>query len=170
MHLTLQGDLMKNIGIVAVVLATLFMNGCVKTQMYTPEVSANNKYFTASIEPLKSVTGGYEGFILHVNSRTNTDIEIDWNKTLFVENGVTKGTFMYDGIVYTQRNNNKAPDYIFAKSNYSKAIYPNNKVYFAKGWHHEDFDTGRLGIVLSTTINDKIIREKLFINVSDVKK
>jgi len=88
--------------------------------------TATNNYFVADIFPHCSY--GCRSFSLTIENKTDKDIELDWNKTLYISNGTTSGGFMFEGVVYKDRNNPKTPDIIFAKSKFSKTIWPNNLV------------------------------------------
>lgn len=37
-------------------------------------------------------------FNINIENKSNNDIEIDWNKTSFIENQIMNGNFMYNGI------------------------------------------------------------------------
>lgn len=77
---------------------------------------------------------------------------------------------MFEGVVYKDRNNPKPPDIIFAKSTFSKTIWPNNLVYFSSGkyggWRNEDMPTGENGIYLTVKVGDQEIKEKITINIT----
>lgn len=42
-------------------------------------------------------------FNINIENKSNNDIEIDWNKTSFIENQIMNGNFMYNGIFAMQK-------------------------------------------------------------------
>jgi len=71
---------------------------------------------------------------LTIRNKTNKNIELNWNKTLYITGGQTSGGFMFEGVVYAERNNPKPADLIFGNSTFTKEISPSNLV---------DYETGR---------------------------
>jgi hypothetical protein len=140
---------------------------------YPPIQTVDNDYFNASISPVETWRG-YNAFILTVNNKTDKDLEIIWDRTLFIDNGRTSGGFMFEGVVYRDRNNPKPPDVVFAKGNFSKTIWPNNLVYFSSGkyasWGHEVMSPGENGVYLTIKIGDKELKEKLLLRISYDRK
>ncbi len=139
-----------------------------KIEPYSQKVK--NEYFSATISPTaySSYRGGYEAFDLRIKNKSSVDIELDWNKTLYIENEKTNGGFMFEGVVYRDRNNPKHPDIIFAGSEFRKTIYPNNLVTFYEGWHHYKIPSGQNGIYLTIRVKEKEINEKVVLNMSRV--
>jgi hypothetical protein len=107
---------------------------------------------------------------LTVKNKTNKNLELNWNKTLYIVNGQTSGGFMFEGVVYKDRNNSKSPDVIFPNGTLSKAIWPNNLVYFSSGqyggWRHESLPPGENGVYLTVIVDGKEISEKITMNLS----
>lgn len=154
----------------------LFVQGCgiSKSYMYEQNIPKNeNKDIEISLTPINpSMIAGYSAFILKINNKTNNDIELDWNKTYFIDNGKTNGGFMFEGIVFKDRNNPKVSDIIFANGQFSKVIYPNNYVVFSttgsySNWEHNGFGVGEFGIYLTYKIDNKEIKEKAFVKVRE---
>ena len=127
--------------------------------------TVENNYFAASISPLCS--DSCKSFSLTIRNKTDKDIEVDWNKTLYISNGQTTGGFMFEGVVYKDRNNPKSPDMIFANGTFSKTIWPNNLVSFSgSSWYHEEMSIGDDGVYLVVKVADKEIKEKLIVNIN----
>lgn len=126
-----------------------------------------NAYFSASIAPagFSTIWDGYQAFELTIKNKTSIDMELDWNKTAYIENNQTKGGFMFEGIVYKDRNNLKPPDIIFANSVLRKNIFPNTLVNFSKSWYHHPIPSGNNGIYLSIKIKGKELNEKILLNM-----
>ena len=124
--------------------------------------SVSNKYFDAS------VLGHRDSFSLSIQNKTSQDLEVDWNKTLFISSGTTSGGFMFEGVVYTNRNNPKPPDVVFANSHFVKIIYPNNLVSYTSGkyggWSHDSIGYGATGVYLTVKVGNEEIKEKILVN------
>jgi len=134
--------------------------------------TCSNEFYDAYITPmlLKKYWGaeGYIGFELTIENKTDEDLELDWNRTLFIQDGRTNGGFMFEGVVYRARNNPKPPDIIFSGSRFSKQILPSNLVYFSRGrsgyWDHKFMGTGECGVSLSIKVAGREVREKMLID------
>lgn len=148
----------------------IILAGCATTPRTVyksvPEVQkAFNEFYEASIMPLFSNTswGEWKGFQLKIINRTNKDLELDWNRTYFISNGMTSGGFMFEGIVYRDRNKPKPPDILFPGSTFSKTIYPNNIVdFYSSGWWHKGIRV-EVGALLSVKVDGREVREKMLI-------
>jgi len=133
--------------------------------------TCSNEFYDAYITPMFSRkywgAEGYVGFELTVENKRDEDLELDWNRTLFIQDGRTNGGFMFEGVVYRERNNPKPPDIISPGERISKQILPSNLVYFSRGssggWRHKFMGTGACGISLSIKVNGREIREKMLI-------
>ena len=121
---------------------------------------AENPDYVISITP--SGTHAYNGFNLTVRNKSSKNIEVNWNKTLYVANGVTSGGFMFEGVVYKDRNNPKQSDIVFPGVEFNKTIYPNSLVQFSFGnWRHPLMNEGEHGAVVTLTIDGKDVGERL---------
>lgn len=155
------------------VLVTL-ISGCVTTRYVWKSDPVNrsieNEYFTAEISPASCDSWGCEAFRLTVKNKTNKNLELNWNKTLYIVHGQTSGGFMFEGVIYKDRNNSKSPDIIFPGGKLSKGIWPNNLVEFSSGryggWRHESMPSGENGVYLTVAVDGKEISEKLTIVLS----
>jgi len=161
-------------GVILIFLIAFFMTGCVGPR-YTWKIepyrqSVENEYFSASISPtaFNNIWGGYQAFDLTIKNKTSGDIELDWNKTIYIENNQTKGGFMFEGVVYKDRNNPKPPDIIFSGSEFRKTIWPNALVSFYRSWHHDAIPSGQNGVYLTVKIKDKEVKEKILLYMSRV--
>jgi len=165
----------KTKGVMLIFLLTFLMAGCAPGPRYTWKAepyrqSVENEYFTASIAPtaFDMIFGGYEAFDLIIKNKTSVDIELDWNKTLYIERNQTKGGFMFDGVVYKDRNNPKPPDIIFSGAELRKNIWPNALVSFSGRWDHNPMPAGQNGVYLTIKIKDKEVQEKIVLDISRV--
>lgn len=144
--------------------------GCATTIPYVwksrpAKQEVSNDYFDAKLSPICS-SWGCKAFLLSLENKTNKNLEFNWNKTLYIRKGQTSGSFMFEGVVYKDRNNSKPPDIIFANSKLLKTIWPNNLVYFSNyGWGHESMGAGENGVYLSVIVNGKEVNEQLKLNL-----
>lgn len=154
----------------------LIIQGCGVSKSYMYEEKNVNKEKNKDIKiSLKAaeptMIAGYSALVLQIENNTNKDIKINWNKTYFIDNGSSNGTFMFAGIVYKDRNNAKPDDIVFAQSRFSKRIYPNNYVVFNSGryasWGHNGFGTGEFGVYLNLNMDNKEFNKKVFIKVKE---
>jgi predicted small lipoprotein YifL len=133
--------------------------------------TVENKQFTAHLKPVcGSYNGGCEAFVLSIVSKTDKNIEVNWNKTLYISGGQTSGGFMFEGIVYKDRNNQKPPDVVFGNGTLTKTIWPNNLVNYVSGqyggWVHVTMPQGDNGAYVTLSIDGKEISERLFVRLS----
>ena len=147
--------------------------GCATGKIYyrsVPEVQkCSNEYYEASIRPDFLGSEGWEAFKFTIISKTAKTLELDWNRTFFISNGKTKGTFMFKGVVHKDRNKPKPPDVIFPGVTLSKYIWPNKLVYFSsypkRGWYHRGMGAGEFGILLSVKVRGTEVKEKMLMTL-----
>jgi len=167
----------KSIAIGLVCSIILLLSGCATSgYVWKSEPVMNlvgNDYFAAEISPI-CTSWGCESFALRITNKTDKNLELNWNKTLYISQGQTRGGFMFEGVVYKDRNNPKSPDIIFSGSNLVKQIWPNNLVYFESGryggWRHISMPPGENGVYLTITIDGKEVNEKLSVSLSMEKE
>lgn len=163
------------------ILASSVVAGCAGLGLPMPErwlstpatATVENAAFTASITP-RCHGLGCEAFAFTLVNKTDKNLELDWNKTLFVTGGQTSGGFMFEGIVYRDRNNQKSADVIFAKGTLTKTIWPNNLVSFSAGryggWDHGSMPRGENGAYLTVVLDGKELHEKLVVALTTASK
>ncbi len=153
--------------------SSLFM-GCSVTPKYNTifkdtSSRVSNEYVDIVLLPSAKIDNwagnGYKSFQLLINNNSGSDIELDWNKTLYILNDQTYGGFMFGGVRYMTRDSAKPPDVILPGSLFKKTIWPNYLVFYSKGWYHAFFPEGRNGIYLTLRVEGKKINEKLFIEI-----
>ncbi len=132
--------------------------------------TVENDYFRAQIVPSSCTQWGCRGFALTLFNLTESNLELNWNKTLYVHNNQTSGGFMFEGVVYRERNNPKSPDIIFSKGVLRKEIFPNNLVDFSSGkyggWRHQPLPEGENGVFVTISVNGREISEKVSLFLS----
>lgn len=155
--------------LIGAVIVMMLVAGCVFTVWRSePEkATVSNKYFTAEIKPVCKGNIGCEAFILTIVNKAESNIEVNWNKTLYISHGQTSGGFMFEGVVYKDRNMAKPPDIVFSNGTLTKAIWPNKLVYFAHGWDHHRMPSGDNGVYLSVFVDGKEVNERLVVRLSE---
>ena len=116
-----------------------------------------------SMSSIKFHLNGCGGILLSITNKTDKDIFLVWDQTLFIDNGQTNGTFMFEGVVYSRRNEKKSNDIIFASNKFQKAIFPNNRAVLtpAAGWRNSAMKEGDWGVYLTLQVDGQIVHEKL---------
>lgn len=166
---------MKTFKRLLILIFILLVSGCVPIPQYmttsTPLIqTVENEYFTASLSPMFSY-GSCISFTLLVKNKTEKDIEIDWNKTSYIDNGQTRGGFMYEGVIYKDRNNLKPPDFVLSGGSLQKTIWPNIRLDYSSyfGWVHGYMKEGEHGALLVGIIDGKEVREKMLLSFSTLR-
>ncbi len=108
---------------------------------------------------------GCQAFQLSVSNKTDHIIEIDWNKTTYITNGVHAAGFMLPGLRPEDRNKPKPPDLIQPHSSRSKTIWPSALAYSTHGsmggWKHGIMSRGENGVDLCLKVSGKEMTERL---------
>lgn len=134
----------------------------VENSSFIAELVINCQYFKAFwLDSGDTKFNGCKVFELSIKNKTSSNIELDWNKTLYVDNGQTSGGFMIEGTVIADRNNSKPSDIIFVGGTLKRVIWPSNLVYFDGFWSNRNMAVGEQGIFLSMLIDGKVVNEKI---------
>jgi hypothetical protein len=141
---------------------------------------ANNQFFKATVSPITTDSGWINpstrkrctSFDIEIRNHTNQNLELIWDKTLYIQNGKTSGGFMFEGVVFKDRNNPKPPDIIFPNDIFQKTIWPNILVSFVSGqygsaWVHDNMTPGEVGVYLTIRVDGKEINEKIVTQLKD---
>ena len=129
----------------------------------------SNQYFQAWIKPgsYDTVKEGYRAFLLTVRNKTDDVIVLDWNESKFIENDLVNGGFIFSGVLYSLKDEPKAPDLVTAGSTFKKYILP---LAFLKktnqGWEHLPMKQGVNGVLLAVRVGDKLLTEKLTVTLT----
>lgn len=159
------------------ILCLLPLTACQKTVIKTTQLRSptNNGVFIPSVDaicqsPDAVCPSACYSLRLTIKNITSEDIELDWGKTLFIENGSTSGTFMFDGRFYADKKNRESNDVIFANSTFSKQIWPSNLNIFKKsrysGWEHKPLNLGENGVYLTIHSGGKVLHESVSVDIS----
>jgi hypothetical protein len=112
-----------------------------------------------------------------VTNRTDKDLEIDWNRTRYVESGIRHGGFVRQGIDPKQVREASVPaDIIPPGKTFSRVIYPHKKIAYApgyqKGWELQGglLPEGENGIDLVVTQNGQVTRHRITVRIVEEKQ
>ena len=164
----------------------ILMGGCTKYVIKPVKDDGKyQEYFTASLQLFNNPNLGAHalpekhrknaqaiGFILHIKNNTEENLEIDWNRTLFLNKGHTDGSFALGAHLCADRNQAKINDTIFANETFKKRIFPSHLQDGTKGGGCKGrmMGTGKLGVLLTMKYKGEELRKKLFIEVSKEEK
>lgn len=104
-------------------------------------------------------------FELRVTNKTRSDVEIVWNDTMFISDGQTNGGFMFEGIVFSKRDDPKPNDVVFPGATFKKTIFPNILAKYIGvmgiGWKNRPFGTGEFGAYVVLQKGSEKIKQRL---------
>jgi hypothetical protein len=156
----------------SVIAGLAFTTGCASPPEWKidPDIATvDNELLTASIQPICHGWAGCDSFLLRIVNKTDKDIEVNWNKTLYIRNGQTSGGFMFEGVMYADRNNNKPPDVVFKQSSFTKVILPSNLVTLdtgkGGGWRNIAMSNGSHGLYLTVVVSGKEISQRVELSI-----
>ena len=146
----------------------------------TPDFqNTGNTYYDTTFTPVKGDHNYYVGFSLDVFNKTTEEIQIDWNKTMYILHGKKNGVFVFQGIKPEDIRNLTIPaDVIPPGAKFSKLISPFKTLAYApvkynvkgKGINPGILPDGENGISLVVRQGDKEINEKLTVNIKEIKE
>jgi hypothetical protein len=123
-----MNNVMRNALVVMICFAFTTGIGCVQSEVWvsSPVVQATgNQYYEAQLEPLTNGHKFFVSFRLTVTNKTDQNLELDWNKTVYIHNGRTRGGFVFKGIKPEDIKESTIPaDTILGGHTFSKVISP----------------------------------------------
>lgn len=156
--------------------------GCSTTKLTwvsEPQVrKARNEIFDAELKPAGIKSGDtqvYKAFLLFLRNKTDKELEIVWDKTLFIYNGQMNGGFMFEGVIHEDREKLKPPDIVSPQGTFLKKIWPNSLVfyyvpekraYYEGAWIHRELNPGQNGVYLTVKYGEREINEKIVLLIS----
>ncbi len=143
----------------------------------TPAVQkASNAYFEVSLAPVKLGNNYFAAFQITIVNKTDGDLFIDWNKTLYLYDKKSYGVFVFKGIEpSTVKSATVPPDLVPAGGQLLKEVMPYKLVAWMpieKGAPGDEsirpgiIPKGDNGISLCIKKGKKIIVEKLFVQIT----
>jgi hypothetical protein len=164
----------------SIIFILFVFTGCVSSTVWrsTPIVqNAENEYYEAQLEPLTNDHKFFVSFRLTVTNKTAKNLEIDWNKTVYIHNGRTRGGFVFKGIKPEDIRKSTVPaDTIPGGHTFSKVISPYKLVAWAplressvggteSSIYPGILPAGENGMVLVVRLNGKEVIEKITLTI-----
>jgi hypothetical protein len=158
--------------IIALTLTTLALTGCVtvpQTPKNPPKTAISNDVVSGMLIAVCDEPKTCQSFELSLDNNTNGTIEIDWNRSYYINNGKPDGGLYFDGIVITQRNNPRSPDIILPMSNFKRRLAPSNNfnlnTFPLAHWALKTFEGKSHGIYITIKVDGKeqVIRAEVTI-------
>ena len=153
-------------------LILLLVAGCARNYTWViksdpPERIISNDLYSIKLNLSPPDRYSYKSFELVIVNKTSKDIELIWDKTLYICGGQTSGGFTYEGVIYKDRNMPKQSDVIFANGTFNKTIFPSNFISFRGqyGWYSDYMPNGENGVYLTLKINGEEYHEKLLLDI-----
>ena len=135
-----------------------------------PLPSYSNKYFSISTVPI-ILFDGYGAFAIKVQNKTKRNIEVNWNRTIFISNAEANGGFMFQGIPYEKRNYPIPPDIVPPHGILRKIVFPNNLIVKSDdSWIHKPMEKGENGLYITVKVNGKNMGAKLPSHLSEKRE
>jgi hypothetical protein len=170
----------KNMSL-CIVFLLFFLAGCAthKSWFSNPPVqTSGNDYYAVQFKPLKDDRKFFVSFHLTVTNKTKENLEIDWNKTLYIYDGRTNGRFMFQGL-NSKNINNPPPDIILPGAALSKVIWPIKLIGYVpyrnlyvpvgqRGYERGIIPEGENGIYLVARQNQEEVTEKIMVKITSV--
>jgi hypothetical protein len=130
-----------------------------------PEVLKNsNPFFNVELS-FHCEKDGCTGFNLFLENKTNEDLEIDWSKTFYLSQRKERGGFVFEGIIFRDKNLRRPPDIVVGHGLLSKRITPESLLYYDLGWKYKYMGPGDHGVLLTVKADGREIRERLNLNL-----
>ena len=144
-----------------------------------PEIqTASNEYCEAQLEPVTTGKGPFfDSFRLMVTNKTDKEMQIDWNRTRYVESGIRHGGFVWQGINPDHvREASVPPEVISPGGTFSRVIFPHKKIAYApgyqRGWKLQGgkIPEGENGIDLVVKQNGRVTRHRITVRIVEEKQ
>lgn len=109
-------------------------------------------------------------FELIITNKTKDDIEVVWNESMFVKGDQTDGGFMFEGVVYSKRAEQKPNDVVFPGATFKRTIWPNSLAIYIEvmglGWQNQPFGLGEFGAYVVIKTPNRQIKQRLMTGLS----
>lgn len=132
----------------------------------------SNDYVDIELSPVCDQEG-CQAFQLTVSNKTDHVIEIDWNKTTYMTNGVHAAGFMLPGMQPKTSKKPKPPESIQPHFSRSGKIWPSALAYPTREsaesmehWKHGIMGRGENGVDLCLKVSGKEMSERLTVMLS----
>jgi hypothetical protein len=156
---------MKKLMLGVVLCSIILLGGCSGYMAATTHISKDNPYLDFQLKTID-----YLSYDLTVTNKTNQDVEIIWDKTMYInENNTTNDGFVFgDETNYYDyyKDHQRKTTIVFAKDSMKKTLYPACLASFRRGWSHNYLPSGKTGVYLTAKVGDEVVTQRLYINIS----
>lgn len=155
---------MRKLMLWVVLCSAVFLGGCSGVMVSTTYISKDNPYLDFQLKTID-----YLSYDLTVTNKTNQDVEIIWDKTMYInETNTTNDGFMFgDEIYYEDRTRQQKTTTVFAKDSMKKTLYPACLASWSRrGWSHYYLPSGKTGVYVTAKVGDEVVTQRLYINIS----
>lgn len=129
----------------------------------------SNEDLDASLTPVfqggrSGSDGKVKSFNLTIVNKTDKPIELIWDKTSYLRDGVSHGGFTYQGIPYKDRDLSRPAAEIPPWSTFSKSIFPSVLVQYTgpySDWELRQMKAGEHGAMLAIKVGEREMRVRL---------
>jgi hypothetical protein len=166
-----------NIAFFSIVLAGALLSGCATAPskpLNPPSFSISGQFVSGKLTVLCDNPESCKVFELTLNNKTEETLEIDWNRSYYINNGKPDGGLYFDGIVIAQRNNPRSPDIILPKSSFQRNLIPNKhfelKMFPLAHWNIKYLEGDSHGVYLTLKSGSKEETVNVSVNLKDRSK
>jgi len=178
-------NILRIVHTTAICLVLLFITGCVASKTYFHKSSPSIKmsetdFFNMRVELIKK-NNFFSIFRVTIENKSDAEIGIDWNKSLYFHNNKNKGKFVFKDIEPSQVKEGTVPNSIIPpKSNFTLDIAPLSKIALAgrkekiiskdSGLYAGMFPEGKNSVQLILTTKSQVFKKTVsFIIKKEVK-
>jgi hypothetical protein len=126
---------MKNIALTVLVFLFSLSFACAPKFTWTSDPIRQvrgNEAYDITLEPIKQENEFFVAFRITVKNKTDSELKIDWNKSLYIHNGKSQGGLLFKGIDPEMLKNQNIPaEVVPPRGMLTKEIAPAKKVAWA---------------------------------------
>ena len=135
-----------------------------------PSADINGKFVKGKLIAVCDVPDECTTFEVTLNNMIEETIEIDWNRSYYINNSKPDGGLYFDGIIIAQRNNPRSPDIILPKSSFQRKLVPNNSfnlsLFPLAHWEIKKFEGNSHGVYLTLKSGGKEENINISVNLN----
>lgn len=174
---------MKKEILVVLTVAVLVLSACAAKSIYTSnpmKQNQENDAYGLTFEPIKQGHDFFAAFKITVKNKTDKELKIDWNKSLYLYAGKPDGVFVFRGIDPSKlKNRTVPPDIVPPHGTFTKEIVPASTVAWTPLRDTSPSDESRInagilpngqnGILLSVSLQGREISQQATVDIIEQK-
>lgn len=109
----------------------------------------------------RRIISGWKMMYLFISNKTAHPVEIDWDRTKFLDDGQESGPFLRNGTFFMDKQKSQLPSIVLPGGEWGELITPAVNVTFGvsrargeEGWHTKPMESGRKGVLLVLQTNE----------------